>query len=53
MTDGQYFIYRVIAPETAVIVTGWAAWKRIKLARARTEWMRRIDARHKARRRRS
>lgn len=47
MTDGQWFVYTIIAPETAVIAAGWWTAGRIRRRRARTAWIRQLERRRR------
>lgn len=43
MTDGQFFIYFIAAPEAVAVCTGWWACRRLRHRRARTAWIRQVE----------
>lgn len=44
MTDGQVF-FMIFGAETAIILAGWTLYRYIRIHRARTEWIRQVEAR--------
>jgi hypothetical protein len=50
VSDGQFFVYYILGPETLAVLAGWWAWHRFRAYRARTAWIRHLAAHRRQRR---